>query len=100
MTPTPVIASEARQSIPTCHAGPGYCHAGPDPASMPLVNWLPIILGLAVLYLPSLYDLFTGIWSSDEPMPRHIVFDISAVLLIIGLDTAVQKFGPFRQNQA
>jgi hypothetical protein len=67
---------------------------------MPLVNWLPIILGLAVLYLPSLYDLFTGIWSSDEPMPRHIVLDISAVLLIIGLDTAVQKFGPFRQNQA
>ena len=70
----PVIASEARQSIATCHAGP-------DPASMPLVNWLPIILGLAVLYLPSLYDLFTGIWSQDEQMHGPIVLSISVWLL-------------------
>ena len=70
----PVIASEARQSIATCHAGP-------DPASMPLVNWLPIILGLAVLYLPSLYDLFTGIWSQDEQMHGPIVLGISVWLL-------------------
>ena len=70
----PVLASEARQSIATCHAGP-------DPASMPLVNWLPIILGLAVLYLPSLYDLFTGIWSQDEQMHGPIVLSISVWLL-------------------
>ena len=69
-----VIATEARQSIATCHAGP-------DPASMPLVNWLPIILGLAVLYLPSLYDLFTGIWSQDEQMHGPIVLSISVWLL-------------------
>ena len=48
---------------------------------MPLVNWLPIILGLAVLYLPSLYDLFTGIWSSDEQMHGPIVLGISVWLL-------------------
>ena len=70
----PVVASEARQTIATCHAGP-------DPASMPLVNWLPIILGLAVLYLPSLYDLFTGIWSDDEQMHGPIVLGISVWLL-------------------
>ena len=69
-----VIATEARQSIATCHAGP-------DPASMPLVNWLPIILGLAVLYLPSLYDLFTGIWSDDEQMHGPIILGISCWLL-------------------
>ena len=69
-----VIATEARQSIATCHAGP-------DPASMPLVNWLPIILGLAVLYVPSLYDLFTGIWSQDEQMHGPIVLSISVWLL-------------------
>jgi exosortase B len=71
----PVIATEARQSIATCHAGP-------DPASMPLVNWLPIILGLAVLYLPSLYDLFTGIWSQDEQMHGPIVLGISIWLIL------------------
>ena len=48
---------------------------------MPLVNWLPIILGLAVLYLPSLYDLFTGIWSQDEQMHGPIVLSISVWLL-------------------
>ena len=56
----PVIASEARQSI-----------------LAQLIPWLPIILGLAVLYLPSLYDLFTGIWSSDEQMHGPIVLGIS-----------------------
>jgi len=60
----PVIASEARQSI-----------------LAQLIPWLPIILGLAVLYLPSLYDLFTGIWSSDEQMHGPIVLGISVWLL-------------------
>ena len=60
----PVIASEARQSIPA-----------------QLLPWLPIILGLAVLYLPSLYDLFTGIWSQDEQMHGPIVLCISVWLL-------------------
>ena len=60
----PVIASEARQSIPA-----------------QLLPWLPIILGLAVLYLPSLYDLFTGIWSQDEQMHGPIVLGISVWLL-------------------
>ena len=64
MTPTPVIASEARQSMPA-----------------KLLTWLPIIIGLAVLYVPSLYDLFTGIWSSDEQMHGPIVLGISLWLM-------------------
>ena len=43
--------------------------------------WLPIIIGLAVLYVPSLYDLFTGIWSSDAQMHGPIVLGISIWLL-------------------
>ncbi len=46
-----------------------------------LLSWLPVILGLAVLYLPSLYDLFTGIWSSDEQMHGPIVLGISIWLI-------------------
>ena len=38
-----------------------------------LLAWLPVALGLAVLYVPSLYDLLTGIWSSDEQMHGPIV---------------------------
>ena len=37
-----------------------------------LLAWLPIIIGLTVLYVPSLYDLFTGIWRSDEQMHGSI----------------------------
>ena len=43
--------------------------------------WLPLVAGLTVLYSPSLYDLFTGIWSTDEQMHGPIVLGISLWLL-------------------
>ena len=46
-----------------------------------LLVWLPVILGLMVLYVPSLYDLFTGVWSSDEQMHGPIVLGISLWLM-------------------
>lgn len=54
----------------------------PGPTLRPeVLAWLPIIIGLAVLYVPSLYDLFTGIWSSDDQMHGPIVLGISVWLL-------------------
>jgi len=46
-----------------------------------LLPWLPIMVGLAVLYLPVLYDLFTGIWAQDEQFHGPIVMAISLWLL-------------------
>jgi exosortase B len=46
-----------------------------------LVQWLPIIVGLLVLYVPSLIDLLTGIWSEDEQMHGPIVLAISIWLI-------------------
>jgi exosortase B len=46
-----------------------------------LRGWLPVIVGLAVLYLPSLYDLLTGIWAQDEQMHGPIVLGISCWLV-------------------
>ena len=46
-----------------------------------LLAWLPVIVGLMVLYMPSLYDLFTGVWSSDEQMHGPIVLGISLWLM-------------------
>ena len=46
-----------------------------------LVTWLPIIAGLAVLYVPSLVDLFRGVWASDEQMHGPIVLAISCWLI-------------------
>lgn len=46
-----------------------------------LLTLLPIIIGLAVLYVPSLVDLFKGIWSSDAQMHGPIVLGISLWLM-------------------
>ena len=46
-----------------------------------LVTWLPIIAGLVVLYVPSLLDLFRGVWASDEQMHGPIVLAISCWLI-------------------
>lgn len=48
---------------------------------MRLVPYLPIMVGLALLYLPSLHDLFTGIWAEDEQFHGPIVLVISLWLL-------------------
>lgn len=42
-----------------------------------LVPWLPVIVGLMALYLPTLHALFGSIWSSDEQMHGPIVLAIS-----------------------
>ena len=46
-----------------------------------LVTWLPILVGLAVLYVPSLVDLFKGVWSNDEQMHGPIVLGIACWLI-------------------
>lgn len=68
----------------------------PKPWPTQLLAWLPISIGLAVLYVPSLYDLFTGILSSDEQMHGPIVlgrlqdiFGHSAVFKCSGVDNWV-----------
>ena len=107
----------ARQAMtkPTRHAELEPASSVPKLWRTDLLTWLPIIIGLAVLYVPSLYDLFTGIWSSDEQMHGPIVLGrsqvilhsfagmvlfLSALILIIGFGTALQKFESFRQNLA
>jgi len=45
------------------------------------IRWSPIVLGLALLYLPSLADLFRGIWAKDEQMHGPIVLAISCWLI-------------------
>lgn len=46
-----------------------------------LLIWLPIIAGMSVLYLPSLVDLFRGIWSTDQQAHGPIVLGIACWLI-------------------
>jgi exosortase B len=50
-------------------------------SSDPLLLWLPIIIGLTVLYLPSLVDLFRGVWSTDQQAHGPIVLGIACWLI-------------------
>src|SRR5690349_17470862 len=46
-----------------------------------LLVWLPIAVGFVVLYLPSLVDLFRGIWSTDQHAHGPIVLGIACWLM-------------------
>lgn len=49
-------------------------------ASAQWLAWLPIIAGLAGLYIPSFVDLMRGVWSTDEQAHGPIVFGIACWL--------------------
>lgn len=53
----------------------------PDGGADGLRFWLPVAIGLLVLYVPTLRDLFTGLWRSDEQAHGPIVLVISCWLL-------------------
>ena len=53
----------------------------PDGGRNRLLIWLPIITGLIVLYLPSLVDLFRGIWGTDQQAHGPIVLGIACWLI-------------------
>jgi exosortase B len=46
-----------------------------------LYEWWPALLGLALLYGPSLFDLLRGIWSTDEQRHGPIVLGMAVWLL-------------------
>jgi exosortase B len=53
----------------------------PKPTLQALLPWLPIVIGLGVMYGPSLYDLLTGIWSTQDQAQGPIVLGVSVWLL-------------------
>lgn len=51
----------------------------PRPAG--LLDWLPIMVGFCVLYIPSFYSLFTGIWMSEDQAHGPIILGLSIWLI-------------------
>ncbi len=56
------------------HAQALYAPGGPANVAL---RWLPLVLGLLLLYLPTLRDLLTGLWAKDDHMHGPIVLVIS-----------------------
>ena len=47
------------------------------PLQQQLLIWAPVALGMAVMFVPTLRDLFTGVWSQDEQGHGPIILAIS-----------------------
>ena len=48
-------------------------------AAMP--EWWPILLGMLVLYVPTFYDLFNGLWATEEQAHGPIILILSVWLV-------------------
>jgi exosortase B len=56
-----------------------------------LPEWLPIILGLLVLYVPTLYDLITGLWATEGQAHGPIIFGLSIWLIFRQWQSMMEK---------
>ena len=46
-----------------------------------LIDWVPVLLGVLTLYLPTVFDLFNGIWDSEEQAHGPIILFLSLWLI-------------------
>ena len=46
-----------------------------------LPEWWPVLLGLAILFVPTFYDLFTGAWVGEEQGHGPIIFGLALWLI-------------------
>jgi exosortase B len=44
-------------------------------------DWWPLLLGMLVMYIPTFYSLFTGIWSTDEQVHQPIILALAIWLI-------------------
>ena len=44
-------------------------------------EWWPVVLGLVVMYAPTLYDLFNGLWATEEQAHGPIIFGLAIWLI-------------------
>ena len=44
-------------------------------------EWWPILLGMLVMYIPTFYDLFNGLWSTEEQMHGPVILLLSIWLI-------------------
>ena len=58
-------------------------------AAMP--EWWPILLGLTVLYAPTFYGLFTGLWATEEQAHGPIILALAIWLLYKQWPTMMER---------
>lgn len=46
-----------------------------------ILEWLPVMLGLCILYIPTFYNLFNGLWATEEQAHGPIILFLAFWLL-------------------
>ena len=91
MTPETSPATSARAALATPAPKPDW--------SALLLPWWPLMAGLLVLYVPTLFDLLTGPWSQEGQMHGPVVLGI-AVWLMYRNWTAMEQASLGRSTSA
>ena len=47
-----------------------------------LPDWLPVLLGMLVLYVPTFAGLFTGLWTTEEQAHGPIILLLALWLMV------------------
>lgn len=55
--------------------------SGVSAFKQPLADYWPVVLGLLVLFVPTLYSLFTGLWMTEEQAHGPIILGLSLWLI-------------------
>jgi len=53
----------------------------PRIAYHPLLEWWPVFVGLAALYVPTLYDLANGLWNNSDQTQGPLILAVAAYLV-------------------
>ena len=61
-------------------------------------TWAPLALGVLLMYVPSFYDIFNGLWSTEEQAHGPIILGISLWLLYRNWDAMLAASEPPRAN--
>ena len=56
-------------------------HAGIDTLKAVLPDWWPVLLGMLVLFVPTFYSLFHGVWATEEQAHGPIILGLSLWLM-------------------
>lgn len=65
-----------------------------------LPEWWPVFLGLAILFVPTFYDLFTGPWISEEQGHGPIIFGLALWLIYRKWPEVLEATTPARSSWA
>jgi exosortase B len=90
------MGTDVRRNLP--HAMHARDHLRAVRAVLP--EWWPVLAGLAILFVPTFYDLFTGAWIGEEQGHGPIIFGLALWLMVRRWPEVIEATTPPRSSWA